>query len=115
GGVSMPRRLSPNHVRTVWLNLEIPARCGIRTSIPPKRAVPSILHENGDGLAPFFGRRSEEHTSELQSRVDLVCRLLLEKKNPISSSPLMLPRWKATNAIADCQAYATKFVRPTAN
>src|SRR5215207_5119440 len=25
------------------------------------------------------GRRSEEHTSELQSRVDLVCRLLLEK------------------------------------
>src|SRR6266536_5160699 len=27
-----------------------------------------------------FGGRSEEHTSELQSRVDLVCRLLLEKK-----------------------------------
>src|SRR5438105_8557995 len=26
------------------------------------------------------GLRSEEHTSELQSRVDLVCRLLLEKK-----------------------------------
>src|SRR5438105_10974399 len=28
-------------------------------------------------------RRSEEHTSELQSRVDLVCRLLLEKKNTL--------------------------------
>src|SRR5947209_15426831 len=28
------------------------------------------------------GRRSEEHTSELQSRQYLVCRLLLEKKNP---------------------------------
>src|SRR3982751_7087243 len=27
-----------------------------------------------------FGARSEEHTSELQSRSDLVCRLLLEKK-----------------------------------
>src|SRR5690349_22837901 len=27
------------------------------------------------------GPRSEEHTSELQSRRDLVCRLLLEKKN----------------------------------
>src|SRR5690349_22364778 len=27
-----------------------------------------------------FGLRSEEHTSELQSRRDLVCRLLLEKK-----------------------------------
>src|SRR6266513_2301959 len=29
----------------------------------------------------FRTRRSEEHTSELQSRFDLVCRLLLEKKN----------------------------------
>src|SRR2546428_11056614 len=29
----------------------------------------------------FIGDRSEEHTSELQSRSDLVCRLLLEKKN----------------------------------
>src|SRR5207249_12276022 len=28
----------------------------------------------------FEGVRSEEHTSELQSRFDLVCRLLLEKK-----------------------------------
>src|SRR5699024_12152040 len=28
--------------------------------------------------------RSEEHTSELQSRFDLVCRLLLEKKNKIT-------------------------------
>src|SRR5690242_21870962 len=28
-------------------------------------------------------RRSEEHTSELQSHVNLVCRLLLEKKNKI--------------------------------
>src|SRR3712207_7156157 len=30
------------------------------------------------------GDRSEEHTSELQSRQYLVCRLLLEKKKPIS-------------------------------
>src|SRR5437868_8918630 len=30
--------------------------------------------------------RSEEHTSELQSRFDLVCRLLLEKKNNIYKS-----------------------------
>src|SRR5260370_5862568 len=28
--------------------------------------------------------RSEEHTSELQSHLNLVCRLLLEKKNPIT-------------------------------
>src|SRR5438874_5110888 len=30
---------------------------------------------------PVPAKRSEEHTSELQSRRDLVCRLLLEKKN----------------------------------
>src|SRR5687768_18252518 len=30
--------------------------------------------------APQLPRRSEEHTSELQSRLHLVCRLLLEKK-----------------------------------
>src|SRR5699024_11352449 len=33
------------------------------------------------GLMLFPLERSEEHTSELQSRFDLVCRLLLEKKN----------------------------------
>src|SRR5699024_12490532 len=33
----------------------------------------------GAGLGAFSAR-SEEHTSELQSRFDLVCRLLLEKK-----------------------------------
>src|SRR5437870_8737784 len=32
-------------------------------------------------LLAHLGRRSEEHTSELQSRGHLVCRLLLEKKN----------------------------------
>src|SRR3712207_7332271 len=32
-------------------------------------------------LVGRFDRRSEEHTSELQSRQYLVCRLLLEKKN----------------------------------
>src|SRR5688572_32507392 len=31
--------------------------------------------------------RSEEHTSELQSQSNLVCRLLLEKKNEIHSQP----------------------------
>src|SRR5699024_12202713 len=35
----------------------------------------------GGSFSDAGGRRSEEHTSELQSRFDLVCRLLLEKKN----------------------------------
>src|SRR5438034_4228246 len=34
----------------------------------------------GEGARGFIGIRSEEHTSELQSHSDLVCRLLLEKK-----------------------------------
>src|SRR6266480_2486828 len=39
------------------------------------------------GAATLLGRRqrSEEHTSELQSHVNLVCRLLLEKKNRLGT------------------------------
>src|SRR2546430_9224029 len=35
-------------------------------------------------------RRSEEHTSELQSQSNLVCRLLLEKKKHITNTPLQI-------------------------
>src|SRR5256886_12020645 len=39
-----------------------------------------------------FDERSEEHTSELQSQSNLVCRLLLEKKNtPQQPHPALLP------------------------
>src|SRR5437773_4929351 len=37
-----------------------------------------------DGVAADYSQRSEEHTSELQSHHDLVCRLLLEKKQNTS-------------------------------
>src|SRR2546421_9467465 len=36
--------------------------------------------------SPVFLARSEEHTSELQSRSDIVCRLLLEKKKKKKSN-----------------------------
>src|SRR5260370_20850407 len=36
--------------------------------------------------------RSEEHTSELQSHLNLVCRLLLEKKKTTASPPLRRPQ-----------------------
>src|SRR2546422_9221439 len=39
---------------------------------------------------PSCARRSEEHTSELQSRLHLVCRLLLEKKTQPQSTPSAL-------------------------
>src|SRR5256885_8505262 len=38
-------------------------------------------------IAPPLRRRSEEHTSELQSPCNLVCRLLLEKKKKIFTQP----------------------------
>src|SRR5438874_11885659 len=59
-------------------------------STPPLRPMKVIdLATHTSGLTYGFmmrtavdavGQRSEEHTSELQSRRDLVCRLLLEKK-----------------------------------
>src|SRR5207249_5589049 len=40
-----------------------------------------VDHSEIREIGPSLEDRSEEHTSELQSRFDLVCRLLLEKKN----------------------------------
>src|SRR5256885_3142648 len=42
----------------------------------------------GVAQAPKGGIRSEEHTSELQSPCNLVCRLLLEKKNTFTSAAI---------------------------
>ena len=44
-------------------------------------------------------QRSEEHTSELQSLVNLVCRLLLEKKKQIPQHNT--PHWHSVTARAD--------------
>src|SRR3712207_7647118 len=50
--------------------------CDAMLSDAPLWVVHSGARRNG-----YRGRRSEEHTSELQSRQYLVCRLLLEKNN----------------------------------
>src|SRR2546422_7122315 len=47
-------------------------------------------HAAGDLFELKLLKRSEEHTSELQSRLHLVCRLLLEKKKKRSHSKLNL-------------------------
>src|SRR5699024_12171365 len=62
----------PQPIQTSWFTKGLPALC---ISILPAREPPP--------MPMFFNAppRSEEHTSELQSRFDLVCRLLLEKKN----------------------------------
>src|SRR5439155_121484 len=51
--------------------------CALAQDIVAPIDVPPFDRSNVDGFAV---RRSEEHTSELQSRGHLVCRLLLEKK-----------------------------------
>src|SRR5437773_7515432 len=56
-----------------------------------------LLHGLSDQVADrlVVVGRSEEHTSELQSHHDLVCRLLLEKKNtvPAGMAPRYSLRW----------------------
>src|SRR3989442_4387301 len=52
-----------------------------------RRERPHAVHVDGAGDARLPPRaRSEEHTSELQSRPHLVCRLLLEKKKKVVTS-----------------------------
>src|SRR5207253_4987777 len=80
---SFPTRRSSD-LSLVWLDEEGDCRHPARTclNLSSKRArretrkSPMIRH----WLVPTIKRRSEEHTSELQSRGHLVCRLLLEKK-----------------------------------
>src|SRR5207237_10773920 len=64
----------------------------LKTPVPFKVRNRKIHHRRGAGFGPgkwpvgtvtrfLKVLRSEEHTSELQSHLNLVCRLLLEKKN----------------------------------
>src|SRR5260370_24649577 len=62
---------------------------------PPERRKQRGIRTADPGLAQRYGR-SEEHTSELQSHLNLVCRLLLEKKKntppPPPNAPAAPPR-----------------------
>src|SRR2546429_4001390 len=53
--------------------------------------VPWLIPKNHWKYAQNAGSRSEEHTSELQSRLHLVCRLLLEKKKKSTCRSLSTP------------------------
>src|SRR5437868_11061112 len=57
----------------------------------------------------FVLSRSEEHTSELQSRFDLVCRLLLEKKKVASA--LAAPKLALPSARKRCLALLCSHAR----
>src|SRR5207249_8609077 len=55
-----------------------------------------------------FRLRSEEHTSELQSRFDLVCRLLLEKKNADLPRLLWAVRRKGATDFKDLMMWPSR-------
>src|SRR5690606_41709496 len=105
-----PSCVSPPHPRstlfpytTLFRSLELQRRAdavgGLTLMLEPGRSIVGnagilvtevIYHKAGDdkdfllvdaGMNDLMRPRSEEHTSELQSRENLVCRLLLEKKN----------------------------------
>src|SRR5699024_11256398 len=59
-----------------------PATIEFSNESPDMAKIQQRINErmNNANSSIAFGGRSEEHTSELQSRFDLVCRLLLEKK-----------------------------------
>src|SRR5207249_12231759 len=93
---SFPTRRSSDLVSSsAWTRATRPSRSVVSVPIvryahhaPPPPPITSVITAAA-ASGPFHRRRgasarastrSEEHTSELQSRFDLVCRLLLEKK-----------------------------------
>src|SRR5256884_3542701 len=80
--------ISQNHARLSWYISQADAL-----------VLPSV--EDGFGLV----QRSEEHTSELQSRLHLVCRLLLEKKKKHKNNITLQMLTKATIA----EQYITEY------
>src|SRR5688572_31731109 len=74
---SPSRCILPN----MWRSMKLRSGTDEETALPPAEGITRSV------MAPAsldFGGRSEEHTSELQSQSNLVCRLLLEKKKIIS-------------------------------
>src|SRR2546422_5929833 len=61
------------------------SKASSESSTPRLRSFPTF--SSRVSTAAGCGTRSEEHTSELQSRLHLVCRLLLEKKNQLEDPP----------------------------
>src|SRR5690625_6632082 len=88
GEATCPR--TPSLEPIPWVSVVLPApRSPVRTTRSPARSrpasrLPSSRVVCGSGSCQV---RSEEHTSELQSRGHLVCRLLLEKKKNTEEQP----------------------------
>src|SRR5699024_11926559 len=97
--ITMMNRLNAiaSVAKSLWMNRRVVTRVVILSmmfslaNIYPcmnaaKVAIPTAAVRTDQTISNAVGMatRSEEHTSELQSRFDLVCRLLLEKKKNIT-------------------------------
>src|SRR5436305_11136747 len=79
--------MKPTHFPFFFLMIRRPPRSTLfpyttlfRSATPRPRAAQAAAPSSSPRPSAGIRRRSEEHTSELQSRPHLVCRLLLEKK-----------------------------------
>src|SRR5438105_12916376 len=77
GGVIIALKASTLYIPKL-LSVKVPPIMSAGRSLPALAR--SVNSRRSEEISVIFKVRSEEHTSELQSRVDLVCRLLLEKK-----------------------------------
>src|SRR2546422_2614817 len=82
-----------------------------RSVRPPDVICSSVSSAAGARVYPRQRTRSEEHTSELQSRLHLVCRLLLEKKKKYGNRIIQLGNGCGVGAKATKPACSA---RPTA-
>src|SRR5205809_5756060 len=89
GGPQRAHRIADHHARAFSPRSEAASRLCQGTAIAGNRPAVSRRRRRlrrsvrGSKAAETKRIRSEEHTSELQSRLHLVCRLLLEKKKKI--------------------------------
>src|SRR5258707_10245550 len=90
---------APHFFRSFWPSIRcVPPMTFLRLLLPTLLPF-SVVHAAPNELHAFFEEhcvdchdsRSEEHTSELQSRQYLVCRLLLEKKKLVKYKKLKNP------------------------
>src|SRR2546430_10389435 len=77
-----------SHAGRLW---HAPVMDYLHDAVPGRLFAVRLGRSNCRPSPPIGIRRSEEHTSELQSQSNLVCRLLLEKKNIVTSSDVERP------------------------
>src|SRR5205809_4085244 len=77
-------------IYTLSLHDALPISSGILHCMNSRDERLMLLDTASMYFRAFHGIRSEEHTSELQSRLHLVCRLLLEKKKKVKKYVLLL-------------------------